>query len=158
MNYEELLIEADSNNLIAKEKPLLANAGRIKGNRIAIKKDLPTQTEKACVLAEELGHFYTSAGNILDMSDTSNRKQELRARLWAYNKQIGLRGLIDCYKANCKSIHEMAEYLDVTEEFLLEAIECYRSKYGVYAKLDNYFIGFIPTLYIIEEYMQATGL
>ena len=23
-------------------------------------------------------------------------------------------------------------------------------------KLDNYFIGFIPTLYIIEEYMQAT--
>lgn len=156
MNYEELLIEADSNNLIAKEKPLLANAGRIKGNRIAIKKDLPTQTEKACVLAEELGHFYTSTGNILDMSDTSNRKQELRARLWAYNKQIGLRGLIDCYKANCKSIHEMAEYLDVTEEFLLEAIECYRSKYGVYAKLDKYFIGFIPTLYIIEEYMQAT--
>ena len=125
MNYEELLIEADSNNLITKEKPLLANAGRIKGNRIAIKKDLPTQTEKACVLAEELGHFYTSTGNILDMSNTSNRKQELRARLWAYNKQIGLRGLIDCYKANCKSIHEMAEYLDVTEEFLLEAIECY---------------------------------
>ena len=32
MNYEELLIEADSNNLITKEKPLLANAGRIKGN------------------------------------------------------------------------------------------------------------------------------
>lgn len=156
MNYEELLIEADSNNLITKEKPLLANAGRIKGNRIAIKKDLPTQKEKACVLAEELGHFYTSTGNILDMSNTSNRKQELRARLWAYNKQIGLRGLIDCYKANCKSIHEMAEYLDVTEEFLLEAIECYRSKYGVYAKLDYYFIGFIPTLYIIEEYMQAT--
>ena len=156
MNYEELLIEADSNNLITKEKPLLANAGRIKGNRIAIKKDLPTQTEKACVLAEELGHFYTSTGNILDMSNTSNRKQELRARLWAYNKQIGLRGLIDCYKANCKSIHEMAEYLDVTEEFLLEAIECYRSKYGVYAKLDNYLIGFIPTLYIIEEYRQAT--
>lgn len=158
MNYEELLIEADSNNLITKEKPLLANAGRIKGNRIAIKQDLPTQKEKACVLAEELGHFYTSTGNILDMSNTSNRKQELRARLWAYNKQIGLRGLIDCYKANCKSIHEMAEYLDVTEEFLLEAIECYRSKYGVYAKLDNYFIGFIPTLYIIEEYMQATDL
>ena len=50
MNYEELLIEADSNNLITKEKPLLANAGRIKGNRIAIKQDLPTQKEKACVL------------------------------------------------------------------------------------------------------------
>ena len=91
MNYEELLIEADTNNLITKEKPLLANAGRIKGNRIAIKKDLPTQREKACVLAEELGHFFTSSGNILDTSDISNRKQEARARLWAFNRQVGLR-------------------------------------------------------------------
>lgn len=63
MNYEELLIEADSNNLITKEKDLLANKGRIKGNRIAIKKNL-MQKEKACVLAEELGHFYTTAGDI----------------------------------------------------------------------------------------------
>ena len=68
MSYEELLIEADNNNLITREKPLVANAGRIRGNRIAIKKDLPTQREKACILAEELGHFYTSAGNILDMT------------------------------------------------------------------------------------------
>ena len=92
MNYEELLIEADNNNLITKEKPLLANAGRIKGNRIAIKQDLPTQKEKACVLAEELGHFYTSTGNILDLTDTANLKQETRARLWSYNRLIGLQG------------------------------------------------------------------
>ena len=43
--YDDLLIEADNNNLITKEKPLRANKGRIKGNRIAIKKDL-TETEK----------------------------------------------------------------------------------------------------------------
>lgn len=54
MNYEELLIEADSNNLITKEKPLLANAGRIKGNRIAIKQDLPTQKEKPVSLLKNL--------------------------------------------------------------------------------------------------------
>lgn len=40
MNYEKLLIETDSNNLITKEKDLLAHKGRIKGNKIAIKKDL----------------------------------------------------------------------------------------------------------------------
>lgn len=130
MNYEELLIEADNNNLITREKSLSANAGRIRGNRIAIKKDLPTQKEKACVLAEELGHFYTSSGNILDMSDISNRKQEARARLWAFNRQVGLRGLIDCYKNRCLTLHDMAEHLDVTEQFLQDAIDCYRSKYG----------------------------
>ena len=75
MNYEDLLIEADTNNLITKEKPLLANAGRIKGNRIAIKKNLPTQKEKACVLAEELGHFYTSSGNILEIGRASCRER-----------------------------------------------------------------------------------
>lgn len=150
LNYEELLIEADNNNLITKEKPLLANAGRIKGNRIAIKKDIPTQKEKACVLAEELGHFYTSTGNILDMEDAVNRKQEAHARLWAYNRQIGLQGIISCYKANCRTLHDMAEHLDVTEEFLNDAIECYRSKYGLCVQLDNYVIGFQPSLYIME--------
>lgn len=150
MNYEELLIEADNNNLITREKSLSANAGRIRGNRIAIKKDLPTQKEKACVLAEELGHFYTSSGNIPDMSDISNRKQEARARLWAFNRQVGLRGLIDCYKNRCLTLHDMAEHLDVTEQFLQDAIDCYRSKYGLYVQVDNYVIGFQPTLYVME--------
>ena len=150
LNYEELLIEADDNKLITKEMPLRANAGRIKGNRIAIKKDLETQTEKACILAEELGHYYTSTGNILDANDTNNRKQELRARTWAYNKQIGLQGIIACHKAKCRNIHDMAEHLDVTEQFLHDAINCYRSKYGTSINIDNYIIIFEPTLYVVE--------
>nr|DAP79967.1 MAG TPA: IrrE protein [Caudoviricetes sp.] len=150
MNYEDLLIEADNNQLVTKEFPLQANAGRIKGNRIAIKKDIPTQTEKACVLAEELGHYYTSTGNILDMEDVRNRKQELRARFWAYNKQIGLQGIIACHNSNCRNIHDMAEHLNVTEEFLIDAIDCYRSKYGMSVAVDNYIIVFEPALYVVE--------
>lgn len=149
MDYTELLIEADSNDLITKDKPLKANKGRINGNRIAIKSDL-TITEKKCVLAEELGHYYTSSGNILDMSVTENRKQELRARYWAYNKLIGLNGIVNAYKAKCRNLHDMAEYLDVTEEFLSEALECYRRKYGEYAIFDNYVIYFEPNLGIFE--------
>ena len=42
-------------------------------------------SEKAAVLAEELGHHLTAAGCILDQSVTANRKQELRGRIWAYN-------------------------------------------------------------------------
>ena len=47
----------------------------IDGN-IAINTSVNTTTEKACVLAEELGHHYTSVGNIIDMDSSSNRKQE----------------------------------------------------------------------------------
>ena len=124
---------------------------RIKGlycdNTVAIRKNMNT-TEKACVLAEELGHHHTTVGNILDMESASNRKQERQARLWAYNKQIGLRGLIDAYEHGCQNKYEVAEYLEVTDEFLADCIECYRQKYGIGTTVDNYYIMFIPNLTI----------
>ena len=43
-------------------------------------------------MAEELGHYYTGVGDILDQSSVSNRKQELCGRVYAYNKLIGLAG------------------------------------------------------------------
>lgn len=75
MDYETLLINADNEGLIVKEKPLRYNDGRIRGNRIAIRDDIDTSIEKACVLAEELGHHYTTVGDIIDQSSTGNRKQ-----------------------------------------------------------------------------------
>ena len=150
MNYEALLDEAHQEGLVVKEKPLRYNNGRIKGKRIAIRKDIETNTEKTCVLAEELGHYYTTTGNILDQSDTMNRKQEYRARLWGYNRLIGLMGIINAYIHGCQTLYEMAAYLDVTEEYLREAIFCYRNKYGVYKKIDNYVVYFEPCLKVCE--------
>lgn len=150
-SYEILLSEASENGLVVKEKPLKYNNGRIKGSRVAIRQDLSTSIEKACVLAEELGHHYTTYGNILDQSDASNRKQELRARAWAYNKQIGLLGLIRAYEHGCRNRFEIAEYLEVTEEVLEECLIFYRNKYGVCANIDNYVVYFIPNLVIMKR-------
>lgn len=150
MNYTDLLLEADVNNLIIKEKPLLANKGRIKGNRIAIKHDM-LEIEKKCVLAEELGHYYTTVGNILDQTNTANRKQERRARVWAYNEMISLSDLVDSYKDGCRSRYEIAEHLEVTEEFLQECLDYFHEKYGLYAKQNNYLIYFEP-LGVLELY------
>jgi len=150
LTYEVLLNAADQAGLTVKEKPLSESDGLIKGNRIAIRKDIPTQAEKSCVLAEELGHYFTSAGNILDQTDIVNRKQEYRARLYGYNLQIGLRGIISAHTAGCRNLYEMADYLDITEEYLKEALDCYQSKYGEYVKVDNYMIYFIPSLAVLE--------
>lgn len=149
MTYDELLKEADNLGLIVKDKPLQANNGRIKGNKIAIKKNLKNR-DKKCVLAEELGHYYTTTGNIIDISNENNLKQEHQARLWAYNKLVGLRGIISAYEVGCSNRYEIAEYLDVTEEFLNEAIERYTSKYGQCITVDNYVIYFIPNLGVME--------
>lgn len=150
LNYETLLKEADSLGLIVKEKPLRYNNGRIKGNRIAIRKDIETTAEKACVLAEELGHYYTAVGDIIDQSSTGNRKQEMQGRILAYNKQVGLRGIIDAYLHNCQNLFETAEYLGVTEEFLNDSLTYYTNKYGVCTQVDNYVIFFQPNIGVME--------
>lgn len=126
---------------------------RIKGlycdGTVAISKNMDS-TQKACTLAEELGHHHTSVGNIINMESAQNRKQERQARLWAYNKQIGLAGLIKAYEAGCQNRYETAAYLEVTEEFLEECIQCYRDKYGEYKIVDNYTIYFIPHLAVFK--------
>lgn len=84
MNYEQLLTAADQEGLLVKEQPLTEHDGLIRGSRIAIRKDIEAQAEKSCVLAEEIGHYRTSSGNILDQNKVESRKQEYRARLYGY--------------------------------------------------------------------------
>ena len=131
------------------------NSNRIKGlycdGTVALNSEIKTSKERACILAEELGHHHTSTGVIVDLSSVQNRKQERQARLWAYNNRIGLYGLIRAYEQGCKNRYEVAEFLDVTEEFLEEALNTYREKYGVYATIDNYIIYFIPQLIICKK-------
>ncbi len=117
---------------------------------VALNHNIATSKEKSCILAEELGHHYTTVGDILDQNQSANRKQEQQARTWAYNKLIGLMGIVDSYKAGCRSTHDMAEYLNVTEEFLMEALERYKQKYGSCVTVDNYIIYFEPYLGILE--------
>jgi bifunctional pyridoxal-dependent enzyme with beta-cystathionase and maltose regulon repressor activities len=150
MSYEELLKEADGENLCVREKNLMASDGLIKNNRIAIRKSIDTNAEKTCVLAEELGHHYTSVGDIIDQRIAENQKQELQARMYAYNKLIGLDGLISCYEYGCQNIHEMADYLEVTERFVVDALIAYEQKYGVQKRVGNYLIRFNPNLSVIK--------
>lgn len=111
---------------------------------------MPT-VKKACVLAEELAHSKLTVGNIIDMNNVQNRKQEYLTRLRAYDKMVGLIGIIRGYQARRQSLHELAEFLNVTENFLHDALDCYRSKYGTFAEIDNYVIIFEPSLSIYEN-------
>lgn len=148
--YEELLEEADNSGLIVREKSLSGSNGRIYKNRIAISSRLKTSAEKACVLAEEIGHHHTAIGNIIDTQNVENLRQEQKGRLHGYNRMIGLRGIISAFMAGCQNRYEIAEHLHVTEEYLQEAIDCYKEKYGVCTTVDNYVISFIPNLAVME--------
>jgi len=141
MTYEKLIIDSkidDIYELNIKTKGLYADGV------IGISKHIETTTEKACILAEEIGHYHTSHGDILDQTSVANRKQELRARAWAYEELVPILSIVKGYKAKCLNRFELAEYLDVTEEFLAHAIEYYKSKLGLFYRIDNYTIMFEP--------------
>ena len=149
-NYEMLLDQAESSGLSVQEKPLQYNDGRIRGNRILIRSTIETRCQKAAVLCEEIGHYETAVGNILDQSVAANRKQELRGRIWAYNRLIGLTGIIRAYKMGCRNRFEVAECLDVPEDTLQEALNYYNARYGVCTQVDNFVIYFEPALGVME--------
>lgn len=152
MLYEKLQQEAVQHDIDIYEKPMKSKVKGLYGDKIIwINGNLPNTTDKACVVAEELGHYHTSYGDILNQSDVRNRKQERRAREWAYNCLVPLSKIVQAHKAAISSRHELAEYLNVTEEFLQATINRYKEKYGLYTTYERYMIYFEP-LAIIESY------
>ncbi|WP_129596564.1 ImmA/IrrE family metallo-endopeptidase [Anaerophilus nitritogenes] len=143
MVYNQLLDECYKCNVDVYEMDLI-NHGLYSDGIIAISNKLQTTVERTCILAEELGHHHTSFGNILDQTKVSNIKQEKRARNWAYERLIQMKDFISAYKYGCSNKFELAEYLTITEEFLDEAIEYFKEKYGLFYRIYNYTIYFEP--------------
>jgi Zn-dependent peptidase ImmA (M78 family) len=147
MTYENLLLEAEKEGLEVYEHKFAT--ARLKGlcvnNVITLNSSsVETNAEKLCILAEELGHYHTTHGNILDQNNTTNRKQERRARAWAYERFVSLKRLIEASNQGIKNRYELAEFLGVSEGFIKEAIQYYKEKYGICYKMDDYIIYFEP--------------
>ena len=64
------------------------------------------------------------------MSASENRKQEIKARKWAVDKILTIEDVFEATEHPCSNLFEIAEYLEVTEEFLLEALEIFKKRYG----------------------------
>ncbi|QRG70794.1 ImmA/IrrE family metallo-endopeptidase [Brevibacillus choshinensis] len=145
MLYEALLAELDGQAVEVYEERMKQTIKGLYGeNVIWINKSIPTTVEKACILAEELGHHFTTSGNIIDQQSIPNRKQEKLARSWAYNKLVPLSSIVQAHKKGIRNRHELAEYLGVTEDFLDSAINRYQEKHGISVSFGPYTICFEP--------------
>lgn len=77
-----------------------------------------------CVLAEEIGHFYTAPRTNLLMAYTSANlkammsQDERKAIQWATDFLVPDVELVKALEAGCRSCYELAEYFDVTEWFM----------------------------------------
>lgn len=98
---------------------------KLDGQPFIIKCPTDTQAQLACLLAEELGHYATAPDLRLTYRSISDRKAEARARRWAHRRLIPPERILEALRAGLRELYEIAEYLDVTEAFLGEAIEDY---------------------------------
>ncbi|EPC7956082.1 ImmA/IrrE family metallo-endopeptidase, partial [Listeria monocytogenes] len=57
--------------------------------------------------------------------------------------------IIDSYYEGCTEYYEVADFLEVTEEFLKHSIEYYKSKYGNTVECNGYVIIFRSSIQII---------
>lgn len=111
---------------------------------ILLDRSINNSVEKTCILSEEIGHYYTAVGDFTDQTKLENRKKERLGRVWGYELLISLDRIIDAGQAGIEGCFAIAEYLEVTEEFLRATIEHYQRKYGIHTLHDGYLIYFEP--------------
>lgn len=103
-----------------------------------------SERNKLEVLYEELAHHKLTYGNILDQSNFNNRKFENYARRHGFISAVPLREIVEAYNYGVRNLYELSEYLQLSEEYILEAIEQYKKIYGIGTHYGEYSITFEP--------------
>ena len=96
------------------------------GEHIVIRQD-GTQAERACWLAEELGHHYTGSDRRLHYTAADDWRAEAKARKWAHDRLLSPEAIRTAAR-NTDDIYEIAFTLNVSVEFLRESIDWYMAR------------------------------
>lgn len=141
--FEELCIkndwiEIEETNRLPKFQP-----GFYINGKIYINSNL-SETRKAEVLYEELAHHKLTYGNILDQSKWINRKFENYAKRHGYEAALPLRIIVEAHHYGVSNLYELAEYVQLSEEHVLEILEHYKQKHGIGTHYGDYSITFEP--------------
>lgn len=151
--YEKLLIKAEEIGIRVREIDFGTDeeCGYYHNNKILINSRLNNK-QKYGVLAEELGHHYTTFGDITDQSKVRNKKQELIARRYGYKCLIEPNDIIEAVRNGANTIYEIADYLDITVKTLDEVIKDYKKQYGIGVLVGNYYLQLEPTLGVLIDF------
>ena len=97
----------------------------IKG--IALRKDL-TKAEERSYLSHELGHHIKGALYSKETPCFTRGQCEHKANKWAIHKLIPFRSLYAAFRKGYVEVWQLAEYFDVTEDFILKTMEIYKQE------------------------------
>lgn len=85
-----------------------------------------TQATEKVVLAHELGHCITGSFYDKHTIKTNRYKLEGKAKRWSYKKLVPFKELQSACEQGYTEYWQLAEYFDVTEEFIREVVDYYK--------------------------------
>ena len=112
----------DIDEFFLQELKAFATEGAIVLNSKAIS----CSAELKVILAHELGHHMKNAFYDIETTLETRERLEARAIRWAVAELIPIDKLKKAFKLGYVMIYELAEYFNVTEDFMLKAIDVYK--------------------------------
>jgi Zn-dependent peptidase ImmA (M78 family) len=112
-----------------------------------------------CVLAEELGHHFTTVGDCAaEYYSYSDRlivnKKETLALKWATERLLPIEEIVQAIKSRIFEFSDMASFLQVTEQFLLKRFEfiSLRQPYIEIEKTKVIMLTKLPCIYLMNRF------
>jgi len=112
-----------------------------------------------CILAEEIGHYFTCIGNNVPHksnsyhSDLLIEKQEVKAIKWATDYLIDTDLLLDYLRHNTMAkLSDIADHFQVTEDFIIRKLEFMKRKDCFWQLKDEIYLYLmdLPTIAIVD--------
>lgn len=128
MTLKELYIYAEDREIEVDDVPMRELvSSSFPENWIAIDtRKIRTRAEEKVTLAHEVGHCETGSFYNVHSPLDLRGKHERRANVWSYKNLIPHEELLAAVKKGITEIWELAEYFDVTCEFMQKAAEYWR--------------------------------
>lgn len=131
MNVQKLYTIAEKNGIHVDtdmEMALPSAACEIGDFRhIALRKGLSEREVLVC-FAHEIGHHKRGALYQIEAPCFTRGQCEYKADKWAVHSLIPLRALLSAFRKGCTTVWELAEYFDVTEDFIRRTVEIYKQE------------------------------
>lgn len=147
---------AEKENVEIIERKMTGNNKGFYADNVMMLDTRMSRKSKQSKAFEEFGHHFTSAGDIIDLKNKNNAKQEYKARAWGYEHHVPISDLVQCLLKAGDDREYFLELLDIEPEDFFIIIKHYTSKYGNCYKFDNYIVIFNP-LKIIHSYIDEGG-
>lgn len=132
MNYDKVFIH-ETSILPDRLHGLTLDGGIIINSNIDFAKKLET-------LSEEIGHLMFTYGDITRLNNVLDTKFELKARRYGYEQVVSLNDIIESFYEGIQNLYEMSKFLEVTEQYAINALKHYRAKYGSSVYHDGHLI------------------